>query len=51
MKLANQRGTTLVVGLLLLIVVTLLGLAGADSANIERHPVRWGCWDAWRAAG
>jgi hypothetical protein len=40
MRLANQRGTTLAVGLLLLTVVTLLGLAGADSANIERQLAR-----------
>ncbi len=36
----HQRGTTLVVGLLLLAVVTLLGLAGADSAHIERQLAR-----------
>jgi len=40
MRLANQRGTTLIVGLLLLTVVMLLGLAGADSANIERQLAR-----------
>ena len=40
MRLAHQRGTTLIVGLLLLTVVMLLGLAGADSANIERHLAR-----------
>jgi hypothetical protein len=32
----RQRGATLVVGLVLLAVVTLLGLAGADSAHVER---------------
>jgi hypothetical protein len=31
----RQRGATLVVGLLLLMLVTLLGLAGATSAHIE----------------
>ena len=31
-----QRGTTLVVGLILLSLVTLLGLAGASTAHIER---------------
>jgi len=40
MKPDRQRGTTLVVGLLLLAVVTLLGLAGADSAHIERQLAR-----------
>jgi len=40
MRLAHQRGTTLIVGLLLLSVVMLLGLAGADSANIERQLAR-----------
>jgi len=40
MRLAHQRGTTLIVGLLLLTVVMLLGLAGADSANIERQLAR-----------
>ena len=40
MRLARQRGTTLIVGLLLLTVVMLLGLAGADSANIERQLAR-----------
>jgi hypothetical protein len=40
MRLASQRGTTLVVGLLLLTLVMLLGLAGADSANIERQLAR-----------
>jgi hypothetical protein len=33
----RQKGTTLVVGLLLLAIVTLLGLAGAVSAHIERQ--------------
>ena len=33
--MARQRGTTLVVGLMLLTLVTLLGLAGAASARIE----------------
>ena len=32
---AGQRGTTLVVGLVLLALVTLLGLAGASTAHIE----------------
>jgi hypothetical protein len=36
----RQRGTTLVVGLLLLAVVTLLGLAGARGAHIERQLAR-----------
>jgi len=40
MKLARQRGATLIVGLLLLTVVMLLGLAGADGANIERQLAR-----------
>jgi len=40
MRLARQRGTTLIVGLLLLTVVMLLGLAGADGANIERQLAR-----------
>jgi Tfp pilus assembly protein PilX len=31
-----QRGTTLVVGLILLSLVTLLGLAGAGTAHVER---------------
>ena len=35
MRLAHQRGTTLIVGLLLLTVVMLLGLAGAATAHIE----------------
>jgi Tfp pilus assembly protein PilX len=33
----RQRGTTLVVGVLLLAVVTLLGLAGAGAAQVERQ--------------
>jgi hypothetical protein len=33
----RQNGTTLVVGLLLLAIVTLLGLAGAGGAHIERQ--------------
>ena len=40
MKLELQRGTTLIVGLILLTVVTLLGLAGANGANIERQLAR-----------
>ena len=32
---SGQRGTTLVVGLILLMLVTLLGLAGAATAHIE----------------
>jgi Tfp pilus assembly protein PilX len=36
MKTPRQRGTTLVVGLVLLSLVTLLGLAGAGTAHIER---------------
>ena len=40
MRLARQRGTTLIVGLLLLTVVMLLGLAGADGANIEQQLAR-----------
>ena len=36
MRLARQRGATLVVGLMLLTLVTLLGLAGASSAHVER---------------
>jgi Tfp pilus assembly protein PilX len=32
----RQRGTTLVVGFILLSLVTLLGLAGASSAHLER---------------
>jgi hypothetical protein len=35
MKRRRQRGTTLVVGLMLLAIVTLLGLAGASSARVE----------------
>jgi hypothetical protein len=35
MNLRLQRGTTLVVGLMLLAVVTLLGLAGAQGARVE----------------
>jgi len=34
---ARQRGTTLVVGLVLLSLVTLLGLAGASTAHVERQ--------------
>ena len=34
---ARQRGTTLVVGLVLLALVTLLGLAGAATAHIENQ--------------
>ncbi|MEO8016697.1 MAG: PilX N-terminal domain-containing pilus assembly protein [Pseudomonadota bacterium] len=33
----RQRGTTLVVGMMLLAVVTLLGLAGAASAQLEQR--------------
>ena len=40
MSAASQRGTTLVIGLLLLSVVMLLGLAGAHGANIERQLAR-----------
>ncbi|HYJ98897.1 MAG TPA: PilX N-terminal domain-containing pilus assembly protein, partial [Burkholderiaceae bacterium] len=40
MKLHRQRGATLAVGLLLLTVVTLLGLAGAHGAHIERQLAR-----------
>jgi Tfp pilus assembly protein PilX len=36
----RPRGTTLVVGLMLLAVVTLLGLAGAAGAHIERQLAR-----------
>lgn len=36
----RSRGTTLVVGLMLLAVVTLLGLAGAGGAHIERQLAR-----------
>jgi len=35
-----QRGTALVVGLMLLTVVTLLGLAGAGSAHVEQQLAR-----------
>jgi len=37
---SGQRGTILVVGLLLLAVVTLLGLAGAGGAQLERQLAR-----------
>jgi len=33
---ARQRGATLAVGLILLALVTLLGLAGASAAHVER---------------
>jgi hypothetical protein len=33
---ARQRGTTLAVGLILLALVTLLGMAGAGTAHVER---------------
>ena len=36
MNTQPQRGTTLVVGLILLSLVTLLGLAGASTAHVER---------------
>jgi hypothetical protein len=36
----RQRGTTLAVGLLLLAVVTLLGLAGAGGARVEQQLAR-----------
>jgi Tfp pilus assembly protein PilX len=36
----RQRGATLVVGLMLLAIVTLLGLAGAASAVVERQLAR-----------
>jgi len=36
-SLQRQRGTTLVVGLVLLSLVTLLGLAGASTAHVERQ--------------
>ena len=36
----RSRGTTLVIGLMLLAVVTLLGLAGAGGARIERQLAR-----------
>jgi hypothetical protein len=37
---SRSRGTTLVVGLMLLAMVTLLGLAGAGGAHIERQLAR-----------
>jgi len=40
MRRSDQHGTTLVMGLLLLSMVLLLGLAGAHSANIERQLAR-----------
>ena len=40
MRLPGQRGATLVIGLLLLSVVMLLGLAGAQGASIERQLAR-----------
>jgi hypothetical protein len=40
MNRCHQRGTTLVVGLMLLAVVTLLGLAGAGSARVELQLAR-----------
>jgi hypothetical protein len=36
MNTRGQRGTTLIVGLILLSLVTLLGLAGASTAHVER---------------
>ena len=36
----HERGTALVVGLILLTVVTMLGLAGADTAHVERQLAR-----------
>jgi Tfp pilus assembly protein PilX len=36
MNRSGQRGTTLVIGLILLSLVTLLGLAGANTAHVER---------------
>ncbi|MEO8063342.1 MAG: hypothetical protein ABI821_11410 [Pseudomonadota bacterium] len=36
MNTSRQHGTTLVVGLILLSLVTLLGLAGASTAHVER---------------
>jgi Tfp pilus assembly protein PilX len=36
MNTPGQRGTTLVIGLILLSLVTLLGLAGASTAHVER---------------
>lgn len=35
-RFTGERGTTLVVGLILLSVVTLLGLAGASTAHVEQ---------------
>ena len=40
MKAIRERGTILVVGLLLLAVVTLLGISGAAGANLERQLAR-----------
>jgi hypothetical protein len=40
MNRRRQRGTTLVVGLMLLAVVTLLGLAGAGGARVELQLAR-----------
>jgi Tfp pilus assembly protein PilX len=40
MRLERQHGTTLIVGLILLTVVTLLALAGAGGANVERQLAR-----------
>jgi hypothetical protein len=40
MNRLRPRGTTLVVGLMLLAVVTLLGLAGASGAHVERQLAR-----------
>ena len=40
MKAIRERGTILVVGLLMLAVVTLLGLAGAGGAQLERQLAR-----------
>ena len=37
MSLARTRGATLVVGLILLSLVTLLGLAGASTAHVEQQ--------------
>lgn len=36
MNATRQRGTTLAVGLIMLTLVTLLGLAGASAAHVER---------------
>ena len=36
MRPGRQRGTTLAIGLILLALVTLLGLAGAGNAHVER---------------